>query len=122
MFAQQFALSALIRSGRVAQDPSLAPKLAATLLQSLQSKSFLREVSAVILLELLEPLSASELKTLLPQVEGLTGYLQSPPQSATSEVCPQKHSRKKLYLFHTRGVPGSAWPCKLSIALPLHAC
>ena len=81
-----FGYSAIIRSGRAQKDESLASKLAEALLALLQSKSFLGEVSAAALLDLLEQLDESAFTSVLESVPGLKGMLQSPAESATPEV------------------------------------
>ena len=81
-----FGYTALIRSGRPSQDFQLAEKLAQSLLILLRSKSFLAEVSAAALLDLLEQLDNQSFKSLLLAEKSLQDLLQSPADSATPEV------------------------------------
>lgn len=83
-----FGYSALIRSGRMQGDSSLSAKVASALLSLLLSKSWLAEISANALLELLEQLDDVSFAAILKAEPGLVELLQSSPESATPEVCP----------------------------------
>lgn len=81
-----FGYSAVIRSGRARQDSAVAAKLVTSLLALQRSKSFLAEVSAASLLELLEQLDDTSISAVLKSVPELTDMLQSSPELASPEV------------------------------------
>lgn len=88
----------MVRSGRLQRDPPLVKRMAALLLESMQSKSFLREASAAALAELLEGASDADFLAAFKEVEGLEAVVQAPAESATPEV--------ELSQFQTSTVSG----------------
>lgn len=87
-----FGLSSIIRSGRAKHDSALALNLASQLLSLQRSKSFLAEVSASSLLELLEQLDDATFASVLKAESHLRDLLQTSPEEASPEVSLSKPS------------------------------
>ena len=91
-----FGIAAFVQSGRTATDFDLAARLTVSLLQLMGSKSFLREVSASVLLSLLEGVSDEVLQQLILPGKPLLAFLQdaSSPEVSCVWLLPAHHQHR----------------------------